>query len=153
MQVSGGHKGGKRILFNEINITPLTDIFLVLLIIMMVVAPMMQSHHEGIKPPSLTSGDAIKQNLLTVEVTKDNTFFVNGKPVAETELQQSFEQAAPRLEEKIIMLRADKATKSGSIIKVMEAAKLAQFKKLTVAGENISEQRQDELGKLPVPVS
>ena len=56
-----GIKTGKKALFTEINITPLTDIFLVLLIIMMVVAPTFQSIDNTITIPEVNSGNAIEQ--------------------------------------------------------------------------------------------
>ena len=51
-----GIKTGKKALFTEINITPLTDIFLVLLIIMMVVAPTFQSVDNTITIPAIKNG-------------------------------------------------------------------------------------------------
>ena len=68
-----GIKTGKKALFTEINITPLTDIFLVLLIIMMVVAPTFQSMDNAITMPEVNSGTAIEQQNATVAVTKDGT--------------------------------------------------------------------------------
>ena len=63
-----GIKTGKKALFTEINITPLTDIFLVLLIIMMVVAPTFQSVDNSISVPEVNSGTAIEQGKVTVSV-------------------------------------------------------------------------------------
>ncbi len=54
----------KRSTFNEINITPLTDIFLVLLIIMMVIAPSFQSMDNNIKMPEVNSGVAVEEKML-----------------------------------------------------------------------------------------
>jgi len=54
---------GKDALFTEINITPLTDIFLVLLIIMMVIAPTFQSHDSNIKMPEINSGLTVEQKM------------------------------------------------------------------------------------------
>ena len=56
---------GKDALVTEINITPLTDIFLVLLIIMMVVAPTFQSNNKDITMPEINSGVAIEQKNAT----------------------------------------------------------------------------------------
>ena len=71
-----GIKTGKKALFTEINITPLTDIFLVLLIIMMVVAPTFQSVDNSISVPEVNSGTAIEQGKVTVSVTKDGQTFI-----------------------------------------------------------------------------
>ena len=54
----------KRSTFNEINITPLTDIFLVLLIIMMVIAPSFQSMDNNIKMPEVNSGVAVEEKKM-----------------------------------------------------------------------------------------
>ena len=74
-----GIKTGKKALFTEINITPLTDIFLVLLIIMMVVAPTFQSVDNSISIPEVNSGVAIEQGKVVVSVTKDGTIYVDSK--------------------------------------------------------------------------
>ena len=67
---TSGNTSGKKI-FNEINITPLTDIFLVLLIIMMVVAPMFQAIDQDITLPSINSGLSVDDKEVTVAVTKN----------------------------------------------------------------------------------
>ena len=61
---------GKEALFTEINITPLTDIFLVLLIIMMVIAPTFQSNDSSIKMPEINSGLTVEQkNATSIDLT------------------------------------------------------------------------------------
>ena len=76
----------KEKLFTEINITPLTDIFLVLLIIMMVVAPTFQSMDNAITVPEINSGVAIEQKNATIAITRDGQMFLNGKPITEDQL-------------------------------------------------------------------
>ena len=61
----------KQKLFTEINITPLTDIFLVLLIIMMVVAPSFQSMDNAVDVPEVNNGINIENSKVTVSITKD----------------------------------------------------------------------------------
>ncbi|WP_373532913.1 ExbD/TolR family protein [Vampirovibrio sp.] len=156
-------KTGARQVFNDINITPLTDIFLVLLIIMMVVAPMMQQARKDIKPPSLASGGPVEQNKLTVEVASGGEIYVQGQPTTPEQLtetlktqeaqlvantggdQKSGEGEADQPAEKNLIIRADKATKSGQVLKIFEAARDAGFTKVTVAGEPLAAARQDEL--------
>lgn len=166
-------KTGSKQVFNEINITPLTDIFLVLLIIMMVVAPMMQQTRKDIKPPSLQSGASVEQNKLTVEIASDGQIYVQGKPTNTEQLTETLKTEEAKLVstaesseteskmanpeqpvEKNIIIRADKATKSGQVLKIFEAARDAGFTKVTVAGEPLQEARQEELrqtsmGRLP----
>ena len=69
------NSGKKNTMFTEINITPLTDIFLVLLIIMMVVAPTFQSMDNAITMPEINSGVAIEQQNAMVSVTRDGSIY------------------------------------------------------------------------------
>ena len=65
-------------LFTEINITPLTDIFLVLLIIMMVIAPSFQSIDTDINIPEINSGVSVEQKNAEISVTKQGHYYING---------------------------------------------------------------------------
>lgn len=154
---------GSKQVFNEINITPLTDIFLVLLIIMMVVAPMMQQNRKDITPPSLKSGGPVEQNKLTVEVSSGGEIYVQGQQTTPEQLTETLKTQEAQLiastggekktakedadtpDEKNLIIRADKATKSGQVLKIFEAARDAGFTKVTVAGEPLAESRQNEL--------
>ena len=86
---------GKEALFTEINITPLTDIFLVLLIIMMVVAPTFQSTDSSITIPEINSGISIEQKNATVSVTKEGKMYLNGNPITEDNLANELANLKP----------------------------------------------------------
>ncbi len=144
MAISTGGKGAKG-LFTEINITPLTDIFLVLLIIMMVIAPMFQQANQEIKVPKLQSGQSMEESQVTVEITKDGKMFVNGKGVQEASLIGQLTELKQSSGQKQVVVRADKLTQSKDVMKVFEAAGQAGFEKLTIAGEPLSGERQSEL--------
>ena len=120
--------------FNEINITPLTDIFLVLLIIMMVIAPSFQSVDNNINMPDINSGIAIETKNATVSITKDGSFFVNETKVNPDILEDKLSSIIDDVEKKEVVVRADKSTKSSEIMKVMKAAQNSGFEKLVVAG-------------------
>lgn len=147
MAISQGGQGNGSI-FTEINITPLTDIFLVLLIIMMVIAPMFQQANNDIKVPAINSGQAVEQNKVTVEITKDGGFFINGTKAASGELMANLSNLAATTQEKHLIVRADKSTRSSEVLKVFEAASQAGFEKLTIAGEPLGAARQKELSSL-----
>ena len=142
---SSQNKDGRRTTFNEINITPLTDIFLVLLIIMMVIAPSFQSIDNNIKMPNINSGLAIEQKNATVSITKSNEFYINDKRVAPETLQENLSAIIDSLEKKEVVVRADRETKSSEIMKVMKAAQDAGFEKLIVAGEPLNQAQQEKL--------
>ncbi|MDO5438001.1 MAG: biopolymer transporter ExbD, partial [bacterium] len=75
----------KRQTFNEINITPLTDIFLVLLIIMMVIAPMLDQQGLKLAIPEFVEQNQQDQNqenkILTVTVDENNNYFIDGMQI------------------------------------------------------------------------
>lgn len=144
---------GREALFTEINITPLTDIFLVLLIIMMVIAPTFQSNDSSIKMPEINSGLNVEQKNATISVTKDGAFFVNGTKVQENDIYNQLIALKPTLEKKEIVVKADESVKSREIMKIMKAAQDAEFDKLVVAGEPLSKKEQKQLQKSDEAVS
>lgn len=141
-------KKSKGSLFTEINITPLTDIFLVLLIIMMVIAPTFQSIDNNIKVPEINSGIAVEQKNATVSVTKDGSFFVNGTKVQPEQIASELTKIKDGLEKKEVVVKADKDARSKEIMKVMQAAQAAEYEKLIVAGEPLSKKEQNALQNL-----
>ena len=136
---------GKGSLFTEINITPLTDIFLVLLIIMMVIAPTFQSNDSSIKMPEINSGLVVEQKNATISVTKEGNFYVNGAQVKEDDIYSQLVALKPKLEKKEVVVKADESVKSREIMKIMRAAQDAEFDKLIVAGEPLSKKEQKQL--------
>lgn len=135
----------KKAVFSEINITPLTDIFLVLLIIMMVVAPTFQSNVNEINVPEINSGLAVEERAATVSITKDGLYYLNGQPIELEALTKALVDLKPTLKKAEVLVKADTAAKSRDIMQVMRAAKDAEYEKLTVAGEPLSKKEQKEL--------
>ena len=140
-----GIKSGKKALFTEINITPLTDIFLVLLIIMMVVAPTFQSIDNSISIPEVNSGTSIEQGKVTISVTKDGTIFVDGTKISMGLLTGELERLKGDNENAEVVVKADEKAKSSIIMDIMDAAQDAHYKKLIVAGEPLNKKEQREL--------
>ncbi len=136
---------GKEALFTEINITPLTDIFLVLLIIMMVVAPTFQSMDNDINIPEINSGISIEQKNCTVSVTKEGLMYINGKEVSPDALGSELSAIVNSLEKKEVVVKADENAKNSVVLKIMDAAQEAGYEKLVVAGEPLSKKEQNEL--------
>jgi biopolymer transport protein ExbD/biopolymer transport protein TolR len=133
--------------FNEINITPLTDIFLVLLIIIMVVAPAFQSMDNAVEVPEVNNGINIEENKVTVSITKDGTMYVNGESIQASQLTDKLIAVKGDTEKPELVVKADKAIKSATIMDVMNAAQNAEYKKLVVAGEPLNRKEQRELEK------
>ena len=138
-------KSGKNALFTEINITPLTDIFLVLLIIMMVVAPTFQDVDSSITMPEINSGLSIEQKNATISVNKSGQMYLNGTSIKKENLVQALVELKPELEKEEVVVKADALVKSSEIMSIMNAAQEAEYKKLIVAGEPLSKKEQKEL--------
>ena len=132
-------------IFNEINITPLTDIFLVLLIIMMVLAPTFSSVDQNIVIPEVNSGINVENKEVVVSVTRDGALFVNESPVTGTELETHLKSLLEASPDKSVVVRADENTKSSKILEIMKAAQISGYEKLTVAGEPLNKKQQKEL--------
>ena len=146
----------KNSLFTEINITPLTDIFLVLLIIMMVIAPSFQSVDTDINIPEINSGVSVEQKNATVSVTKNAQYYINGKPIKSESLVYELEKIKPTLEKAEVLVKADSETKSSEIQKIMKAAQETGYTKLVIAGEPLTKKEQKNLeknAKNSIPVS
>ncbi len=140
----GSDKEGK--IFSEINITPLTDIFLVLLIIMMVVAPSFQSNDTNVDVPEINNGVNIEEAKVTVSVTHDGAMYINGTPINASELTDKLVALKnPDDEKQEVIVKADKNIKSSTIIDIMDSAQNAEYKKLIVAGEPLNKKEQKEL--------
>lgn len=136
---------GKKQMFNEINITPLTDIFLVLLIIMMVIAPSFQSLDKNITIPEINSGVSIEEKNATVSLTKEGEVFINGEKTTHEKLESDLAQIISKLEKKEVVVKADEKAKSAEILKIMRSAQNAGYEKLVVAGEPLTKKEQKEL--------
>jgi biopolymer transport protein ExbD len=137
----------KRRIVDEINITPLTDVFLVLLIIMMVVAPMLKLTRPDIKPPFVDGGTPINKIKLVVEITKDGAYFVDGTLTDPSILGKSLKERKGHLAENGFIIQADRYVKSSFVLKVFDAAREAEFEAMTVAVETMTPARNDELEK------
>lgn len=145
----------KQKLFTEINITPLTDIFLVLLIIMMVVAPSFQSMDNAVDVPEVNNGINIEDTKVTVSVLQDGSMYVNGEPTTTSALTDKLLSAKTDPEKAEVVVKADKNIKSAKIMTIMNAAQDAEYKKLVVAGEPLNKKEQQEIeqkaGQVTVP--
>jgi biopolymer transport protein TolR len=109
----------------EINVTPLVDIMLVLLIIFMVSAPMMQ---QGV-PLTLPKADAspvpIEENQLVVSVTADKKIYINDQPVALKDLSGKLEALRKENPRRKVFLRADENVPYGIVVRAMAAVERA----------------------------
>lgn len=109
--------------FNEINITPLTDIFLVLLIIMMVVAPLLDQQGLNLTVPEMVDQQQVKESKnLNVVVSNDDKYFVDGQEIMPQQLAQTIKEQSKTLTDGILIQAAPDAT-HGAVVKLMDEAR------------------------------
>ena len=110
--------------FNEINITPLTDIFLVLLIIMMVIAPMLDQQGLNLAVPEVVNQEQITKDpkIMNVVITENNEFIWRGEVLDSTNLEEFFTEHAKDYPDGLL-IQADDDSEHGTIVRVMDSAR------------------------------
>jgi len=108
----------------EINITPLTDVFLVLLIIFMVTTSAIQNQGKSIDLPGAEVSDSTPQGV-TVTVTPDGEILVNDEPTSQDALFAKLETALESAREKVVILRGDKKVLLGQAVNILDLAQQA----------------------------
>ncbi len=117
--------------FNEINITPLTDIFLVLLVIMMVIAPLLDQQGLSLLVPQDNGQNDPKSKVIMVEVSKDNTYKVDDNDVSAEQLLYSLTDLA-KTKKDGLLIQADNESSHGAVVKVMDSARTAGITSISV---------------------
>jgi len=108
----------------EINITPLTDVFLVLLVIFMVTTSVIQNQGKQVDLPGAEVSDSTPKGV-TVTVTPDGEILVNDQPTSEANLFASLEAALGESREKLVILRGDKKVLLGQAVNILDIAQQA----------------------------
>jgi biopolymer transport protein ExbD len=124
---------GRKQVFNEINITPLTDIFLVLLIIMMVVAPMLDSSGLKLSVPSVGPSADQKEEpkVIRLAITPQGTYQVDSQPVDNFTLVNRLRSLAIQKPEGVIIEASPEASHE-ALTTAMDAAQTAGITKVAV---------------------
>ena len=118
--------------FNEINITPLTDIFLVLLIIMMVIAPLLDEQGLNLTVPDHVSEEQVKESkILVISVSEDGQYFF-GDEIIEADnlgafIKENLEQYPDGL-----MIESDAEATHGAVVKLMDEARNSGVKNISI---------------------
>jgi len=121
----GGGKGGVK---SDINVTPLVDVMLVLLIIMMLIAPLLQQGISLKLPRAANSADHPETSGQTVvAIGPDKRVYVNAKEVVKDELGQTVKDllSTKKPDEKIVLIKADEAVDYGSVMAAMDQLRAA----------------------------
>ena len=118
----------------EINITPLTDIFLVLLIIFMITSSAMIESGGKVNLPKAVATQTESRGT-TVTLTPKKEIFVNQRKVSEESLEKALQEALNNNANKTVILRGDKDVLLGETVKVMSIIKRAGATEIAIAAE------------------
>ena len=133
--------GGNKRYMSEINVTPLVDVMLVLLIIFMVTAPMMK-HGMDVSLPQ-TSAQTIPSGdeRLVITVNRDGKIFIDDFETDLDSLRQKLEYIYQTQEHREAFLRADETIPYGFVARVMAEVKAAGITKLGMVTEPLSDKK------------
>ncbi len=115
---------------SEINVTPMVDVMLVLLVIFILTAPLMASTIKLDLPKTDAAKASEAPKFVTLVVDKTSQIFLNDKAIALDDLKASLTQTAVQNPETEVQLRADAAVPYGKIVEVMGAAQKAGLNRI-----------------------
>ena len=130
---TGGSKGSVK---SDINVTPLVDVMLVLLIIMMLIAPMLQQGVAVQMPEASNTGEKPDtQDQTVVAIDSRGAFYVNAIPVTPDDLIPRVQRVLEDKKEKIVYLKGDKDARYAAIMDAMDAFRKAQIENIALITE------------------
>ena len=142
---SGGGGGGgrrrrgrKKAMISEINITPMVDVMLVLLIVFMVAAPLMTMGVPVDLPQTQAAAMPVKAKPITVTVTPDGAISIDGDAVSMADLVPAVEAMAVEGTDERLYVRGDATAAYGAVMEVMGALSAAGYGRIGL----ITEQKQ-----------
>ena len=129
-----GMRRGRRPALSDINVTPLVDVVLVLLIIFMVTAPMMQRGVD-VRLPRVESSANAEEQRLVVTVGRDQKVYLNDKLVGVGLIGERVRDLSKSTGVDFVFLRADREVPYGRVMSVMDAIKKAGIEKVGLVTE------------------
>ena len=139
-RVPGGEENESDGVFAEINITPLTDIFLVLLVIFMVTSSVIVNANGGaakaglkVNLPKGGAADVTPQaSDLSIAILSDGRIVLAGNVVTSEELKKALDEARVKSPDTLVIVQADEGVTHGKVVEVMELAKGAGLAQLAI---------------------
>jgi biopolymer transport protein TolR len=125
MSFSSGGGGKSRMVLSEINVTPMVDVMLVLLVIFMVTTPMMQQGIDIELPETASSGTAPADEPFVLQIKKNRKIYVGEQLLPTDGLSKRLEAIFEKRKNKQIYLQADKAVDYGFVAETMAEIRAA----------------------------
>lgn len=131
----GSRNNGDRGTMSQINVTPLVDVMLVLLVIFMVTAPMMQQGVQVNLPKAETKAMATQEEAVVVSVDRSGKVFINETEVAQGDLMAQLTTMVANRAKKEVFLKADRDVPYGEVVRTMAEIKGAGIERLGMVTE------------------
>lgn len=111
-------------MFAEINMIPLIDVALILLIIFMVITPVLVRSQLSVKLPKSSQGEAIQSSeAVDVSIQKDGRVSINGREVRPEDLERELTLVLGRSSQKTVLVQADRGVPIQSVVEVLDVGK------------------------------
>jgi len=130
-----GNRENRSGAMSQINVTPLVDVMLVLLVIFMVTAPMMQQGVQVNLPKTQAKSLATDQETVVVSVDQSGRVFINSAETSHSELSSKLAAIFASRDKKEVFLKADKDVPYGEVVKTMSEIKGAGIERLGMMTE------------------
>lgn len=150
MGVKLGGRGGGRSGFRDINVTPLVDVMLVLLIVFMVTAPLLTTGLRIDLPEVQAAETPVKDARLLVTITKDERILFGDKDVT-GQIDRALKESQRVQTERELFIRADKDARYGVVATVVAAARNSGVESLNLLVQPELEEVAEEEGTKPSP--
>ncbi|MEW6556655.1 MAG: biopolymer transporter ExbD [Elusimicrobiota bacterium] len=125
----------KRIM-SEINITPFTDVVLVLLIIFMVTTPLIMQAGIPVKLPKTQTIQDVSDAGLTITLTTDNKIYFNDVEISKNNLENSLRNRVLNDPALLVIIKADTLSYHGKVVEILDIAKSVGVKRLAIATQS-----------------
>jgi biopolymer transport protein TolR len=131
----GSRDNSNRGTMSQINVTPLVDVMLVLLIIFMVTAPMMQQGVQVNLPKTQAKALNAQEETVVVSIDRNNRVFINSSEISPGELKTKLSSMIEAKAKKEVLLKADTVVPYGEVVKTMAEIKGAGVERLGMVTE------------------
>jgi len=115
--------GGKRGIIAEINVTPLVDIMLVLLIIFMLTANLIAKQAIEVELPRASQSTSLNPTTLAITLTRDGSLYLNGKPTTAPALREAVQASVAKDPKTQAIISGDKSVSHGRVVWVLDVVK------------------------------
>ncbi|MFC1522136.1 ExbD/TolR family protein [Elusimicrobiota bacterium] len=118
-----------------INVTPLVDVCLVLVIIFMVTAPLLEQSSLSIKLPKATTQEGEEKSNITITITQDNRWAINSNEYPKEEIADILSVEIRKVPDRLVIIRSDRDSYHKELMEAMKIAKASGALSITIATE------------------